>query len=167
MPHCPPEHLFGHRLYVCGINGCTKTCSTRGGVKWHLPAGIHPQLANCIEAAEADQYYDFNDVDLPWLDEPNTGAGQHPQGRNMSYHPLLDGTFDFVNTPSTSTYHCMQELHVIVVDVIYHPTLHHLQTQVPLQMTIVLLRVGQLSNLANSCTVTNRCQPQRSTTCSP
>ncbi|KIM61542.1 hypothetical protein SCLCIDRAFT_25845 [Scleroderma citrinum Foug A] len=97
MPCRLPERPFGHRLYVCGINGCAKTCSTRGGVKrhiqkQHLPAGICPQLADRIEAAEADQYYDFNDVDLPWLDEPNTGAGQHPQGQNMSYHPLLDGT---------------------------------------------------------------------------
>ncbi|KIM59004.1 hypothetical protein SCLCIDRAFT_27590 [Scleroderma citrinum Foug A] len=106
MPCHLPERLFGHRLYVCGVNGCAKTCSTRGGVKRHirkrhLPVGIRPHLADHIEAIEADQDYDFDNVDPPWVDEPNTGAGQHPRGQNVSYHPLLDGTFNFVNAPST------------------------------------------------------------------
>ena len=113
MPRCPPECPFGHRIYVCGVDGCTKSCSTWGGVKrhikrWHLHSRIHPHPADPTETDEDYQDYDFPDgVDPPGLDEPNAGVGQHHQVRKVSYHPLLDGVYDLVHpSNSTSTYHC-------------------------------------------------------------
>jgi len=112
MPRRPPERPFGHRIYVCGVNGCTKTCSSRGGVKRHiqrrhLDPRIRPQLASdSAETHEAYQDYDFADgMDPPGLDEPIAGVGQRPRVRNTSYHPLLDGVYDSVNAPNTTAYH--------------------------------------------------------------
>ena len=87
-------------------------CSTWGGVKWHiqkqhLHSRIHPQPADPTEIDEEYQDYDFPDgVDLPGLDEPDAGVGQHPRVRKVSYHPLLDGAYDLVDLSNTSTYHC-------------------------------------------------------------
>jgi len=113
MPRRPPVRPFNHRVYVCGVDGCTKTCSTRGGMKQHmqkrhLNRGIRPQPINPTEMEEAHQDYDFADGrDLPGPDEDNAGAGQCPRERKVSYHPLLDGMFVSVNTSHTSAdHHC-------------------------------------------------------------
>ena len=102
MPRHPPECPFGHQIYVCGVGGCAKTCSTRGGVKQHiqrqhLNPAIHPRPFNPIKVVEDHQDYDFPDeVGPPGLEEPDTGAGPHLQVQNVSYHPLLDGAFNSV-----------------------------------------------------------------------
>jgi len=112
MPRHPAEHPFGHRIYVCGVDGCTKACSTWGGVKrhiqrQHLHSRIRPQCPNPSETDEVYQDYDFpDDVDPHGLDEPNVGAGRRPQGRHTSFHPLLDSVYTFLNISYTDAYHC-------------------------------------------------------------
>ena len=114
MPRRPPARPFGHRVYVCGVDGCTKTCSTRGGMKQHmqkrhLNRRIRPQPFNPTETEEAYQDYDFADgVDLPGPHEDNAGAGQIPRERKVSYHPILDGTSVSINTSHKSAdHHCI------------------------------------------------------------
>jgi len=74
--------------------------------KRHLNSWINQQPSNPTEMEEASQDYDFPDgVDFGGPDEDNTGAGQCPRGRKVSYHPILDGTFICVNAPITSADH--------------------------------------------------------------
>ena len=109
MSRHPPEHLFAHRVYVCGVNGCTKTCSTQGGMKqhiqkWHLHQ-IRPQPPDPFEVLEAYEDDRFTDgVDLG-LDEANTDAGQRSQEQKVSYHPILDGTLVSAYSHNTSADH--------------------------------------------------------------
>ena len=52
----------------------------------------------------------------------------------------------------------MQELRVIVMVIIYHLTLHPLQTHLPFQMTTVPMKAGKLFTSLNFYIVANRCQ---------
>jgi len=98
MPRRPPARPFGHRIYVCGVK--------RHIQRHHLNARIRPQPSDPTEMDEVYQDYDFPDgVDPPGLDEANVGVAQCPRKQNVSYHPLLDSAYDFVNTSDTNAYH--------------------------------------------------------------
>ena len=143
MHCCLPEHPFGHRIYVCGVNGCTKTCLTRWCEMAHTKAELQPWSSTGIRP-----YWDgwgrSRLLLSRWHWSSWAGyAGQHPWVQKVNYHPLLDGAFNSVHQIKMLTI-AAQELRAIVQGSIYHLMLHPLQTQVLFQMTMVPMRVGQL-----------------------
>ncbi|KIM52381.1 hypothetical protein SCLCIDRAFT_32667 [Scleroderma citrinum Foug A] len=55
----------------------------------HVRLGVPPDPFEVLEAYEDDRFADGVDLGL---DEANADAGQCPQERKVSYHPILDGT---------------------------------------------------------------------------
>ena len=57
-----PNRPFNHSVYICGVEGCGKACTTRGGLKQHT---LHVHQPSChlhqlFNHAEPEGHAPFN-----------------------------------------------------------------------------------------------------------
>ena len=98
MLHQQPNHPFNHSVYVCGVEGCGKACTTRGGLKQHTLRVHQPscRLHQLFDHAEPEghapfDYGGFDDIMQAAEDIQNLEGVQQPGARTVRHHPILDG----------------------------------------------------------------------------
>jgi len=98
MPRRQPNRPFNHQVYICGVEGCGKACTTRGGLKQHTLRVHQPshRLYQPFNYAEPEglpfDYGGFDDIMQAAEDFQDLEGVPCPGARKVTHHPILDGT---------------------------------------------------------------------------
>ena len=110
-----PVCLYHPKLFVCGFDGCTKSCATCAGLKRHARVHRHAQLVSRGDNksdsdtdtngdvvpqhhSDCDDHHD--QVFPPHVDrhvDPLVGREpREARGRHIRWHPALNGVYPLV-----------------------------------------------------------------------